>query len=248
MVSTTDCGAVGQYGGTCSTGTSQGDHVDIGATEGGGGQGSGGDGQSEAGGDSSGTGGDTQGIPNALNCRGIGVCVGELVVNPDQPPAPAVAISDLASFYPQKPSVAGEPNGWAVIGLDTNFVASATEHTASGTLLGQAATVRFRPEGFVWRYGDGDARTTAAGGATWKDLGVAEFTPTATSHVYDERGSYRVELTVEYSAQYRIGAGPWLGVAGTLRLSAPTSTVIAADAKTVLVQRNCAIDPRGPGC
>jgi hypothetical protein len=187
--------------------------------------------------------GDVSAPPAVDPCIAQGrVCAGGAVV------AVHVTVSDLASFYPQRPAVVGEPNGWAIAGLDTNFVSSAAVHTSPGSLAGQSASVRFIPSSFLWDYGDGVRATTSTGGATWKQLGVPEFTATATSHVYSAAGDYRVQLTVEYTAQYRIGAGPWQGVPGTLRLSAPTTTVVAAEAKTVLVQRDCAIEPRGPGC
>ena len=224
--------------GGCSTGSISGDHVDVGANGG-----SGGDDGSSASDDEASD--DTNAAaPAAGNpCPPGAACGGNIAVQ-----VQGVTMSALASFYPQKPTVFGEPNGWAIIGLDANFVSSAARHTASGSLVGQPATVRFTPVRFVWDYGDGARASTRTGGATWRSLGVPEFSPTPTSHVYTSGGSYGVTMIVEYSAQYRIGGGPWQDVPGTLSLPAPTFTVIAADAKTVLVQRNCQADPRGPGC
>ncbi|MGN6205384.1 hypothetical protein [Humibacter sp.] len=233
------CTAAEWAAGLCSTGSISGDHVDVGASGGSDGN-SGGNGASddEASDDTNAA------APAAGNpCPPGAACAGNIAVQ-----VQGVTMSALASFYPQKPTIFGEPNGWAIIGLDANFVSSAAQHTASGSLVGQPATVRFTPVRFLWDYGDGARVSTATGGATWRSLGVPEFSPTPTSHVYTAGGSYGVALTVEYSAQYRIGGGPWQDVPGTLRLSAPTFTVIAADAKTVLVQRNCQADPRGPGC
>ena len=234
-----DCGPVGQYGGTCSTGSIAGDHVDVGAHGGSDGS-AGGNGSDDEASDDTNAPTPPAGVP----CPAGIACGGNAVVQVQG----GVTMSALASFYPQKPTVSGEPNGWAIIGLDANFVSSAGRHTASGPLAGQPATVRFTPVRFEWDYGDGVHASTATGGATWRSLGVPEFSPTPTSHVYTAAGSYGVSLTVEYTAQYRIGGGPWRDVPGTLTLSAPTFTVIAADAKTVLVQRNCQADPRGPGC
>ena len=243
------CTPYDQSVGGCSTGTIADDHVDVGAS-------TGDDSDRPATGplpagddDAVAIAEDPVGERNATTCKGAGRC--EINLDDTEsppPPAPGVTMSDLASFYPQKPTVTGEPNGWAIIGLDTNFVSSAAVHKASGSLAGRSADVRFTPQRFLWDYGDGIRVTTTTGGSSWEQLGVPEFTATATSHVYSASGAYRVQLTVEYTAQYRIGAGPWQGVPGTLRVSAPTTTVIAADAKTVLVQRDCAVDPRGPGC
>lgn len=226
--------------GGCSTGSIADDHVDVGAHGGSDGSASGGNASDDEASDDTNAATPPAGVP----CPAGVACGGNAAVQVQG----GVTMSALASFYPQKPTVSGEPNGWAIIGLDANFVSSAGRHTASGPLAGQPATVRFAPVRFEWDYGDGVHASTATGGATWRSLGVPEFSPTLTSHVYTAAGSYGVSLTVEYTAQYRIGGGPWRDVPGTLTLSAPTFTVIAADAKTVLVQRNCQADPRGPGC
>lgn len=223
------CSTIGQVTGTCSTGSIAGDHVDVGAE------------------------------------AGAGTANGD--IDPDAPPTTpdprlcgaetgcragfdftSLTMSDLASFYPTKPGIASEPNGWAVVGLDTNFVSNAAAHAVSGRLLKLPASVRFTPTRFVWDYGDGYRRTTTTGGSTWKQLAVAEFTPTVTSHVYSTAGSYRVELAVAYTAQYRFDGAAWHDVPGTLTLRAPTETVVASGAATVLVQRDCRANPRGPGC
>lgn len=241
------CTAAEWSAGLCSTGTISGDHVDLGAATGSGSSDAGSDASQSS--DESATGDDeSPADTTGTTCKGVGKCDFRLGEAGIQQAGPGVVMSDLASFYPQKPTVTSEPNGWAVIGLDANFVSDASRHTASGSLLGRPASVRFTPVTFLWDYGDGTRGTTATGGRTWQQLGVPEFSPTPTSHVYTAEDTYGVTLTVEYVAQYSIASGPWQGVPGTLRLSAPTFTVIAADAKTVLVQRNCDTDPRGQGC
>jgi hypothetical protein len=243
------CTAAEWSAGLCSTGTISGDHVDLGASSGGGsGSGASDSGSNSAGDDAASGDEELPPTTTGTTCKGVGKCNFELGDTGIQVTGTTLAMSDLASFFPQRPTVASEPDGWAIIGLDTNFVSGAAQHTASGTLLGRPASVRFTPVSFLWDYGDGVRASTASGGRTWKQWGVPEFSPTPTSHIYSAGGSYDVRLTVEYTAQYSIASGPWLGVPGTLRLSAPTFTVVAADAKTVLVQRNCQADPQGPGC
>jgi hypothetical protein len=249
VTTTATCTTGEALAGTCSTGTISGDHVDLGASSGGGfGLGANDSGSSSARDDEESGDEELPPTTTGTTCKGVGKCNFDLGDTGIQVTGTTLAMSDLASFYPQRPTVASEPDGWAIIGLDTNFVSSAAQHTASGILLGRPASVRFTPVSFLWDYGDGVRASTASGGRTWKQWGVPEFSPTPTSHIYSAGGSYDVRLTVEYTAQYSIASGPWLGVPGTLRLSAPTFTVVAADAKTVLVQRNCQADPQGPGC
>lgn len=141
-----------------------------------------------------------------------------------------------------------EPNGWAVVGLDANFVAAAAVDVQSGALLGANADVRFTPGAFRWRYGDGATRTSAGGGGTWKQLGLAEFSPTETSHSYAATGTFTVHVSVSYSAEYRFANQDWQPIAGKLDVAARGFSIVVGDAKTVLVGRDCAANPFGPGC
>jgi hypothetical protein len=165
-----------------------------------------------------------------------------------KPGKPAVTLRDLASFHPAHPTSVSEPGGWAVTGLDANFVARAAPQVLNGTLLGRAAQVRFTPVRFHWAFGEGAERAADTPGATWKQLGLPEFSPTATSHVYRDAARFSVVLTVGYSPEYRLGNAAWQPVAGVLDLSAPPFTVIAGDAQTVLVGRDCVQNANGPGC
>ncbi len=141
-----------------------------------------------------------------------------------------------------------QPNGWAVIGLDTNFYSTGGAQIHAGQLLGQPADVRFTPVIWHWAYGDGSAKAAADPGGTWAALGVAEFGHTPGSHVYRERGSYTITLTIEYRAEYRYAGGPWVPIAGTLAVASNPLGVIAGAATTVLVDRDCRVNPVGPGC
>lgn len=165
------------------------------------------------------------------------------------PPSTGVTLNDVAAFRADPGTVATEPSGWAVIGLTMNAISTATAHTVDGTLLGQPATVRFTPVSWTWEYGDGGTATTSTGGGRWAALGVPEFDPTPTGHIYAARGSYTVSVTVDFLVEYRLGGGAWTRIPGTLPLPATAPTAIrAVGARTVLVAENCRENPRGPGC
>ena len=159
-----------------------------------------------------------------------------------------VTLADIAAFRPRADVDNMEPQGWTIVGLHTNFFADGGAHIVDGTLLGQSASVRFTPVAWRWDYGDGASASYPFPGAPWVAQGIAEFDPTGTSHVYREYGSYRIDLTVTYTAEYRFAGGPWLGIAGTLALPADPLSITVGDAKTVLVQRECTRNPAGPGC
>lgn len=136
-------------------------------------------------------------------------------------------------------------------GLDANILASGGSSTRTGELFGIPAEVRFTPVAYSFDYGDGSAPlSTATPGATWAALGLAEFEPTPTSHVYESAGTFTVTLLVDYAAEYRVGgAGAFTPIPGTLAIpSAPITIVVADSAATALVDRDCTANPRGPGC
>lgn len=166
------------------------------------------------------------------------------------PPTPptAVTLSDIASFAPTVGGNHMEPNGWIVVGLDTNFYSDRSTRVVDGTLLGFPASVRFTPLSWRWSYGDGSATTSATPGASWAAQNLAEFAPSPTSHVFATAGSYAIDLTVGYAAQYRFAGSDWVAIAGTLELPANRIIATANDASTVLVNRDCRQNPEGPGC
>lgn len=164
------------------------------------------------------------------------------------PATAPVTLDDIASFRPTVGTSMMEPNGWMVVGLPTNFYASTTAHVVDGTLLGFPASVRFTPVSWRWTYGDGSSRASATGGATWASLGLPEFEPTATSHVFGSPGTFTIQLTVSFTAEYRFGGPTWVPIAGTLAVPANSIVATAGDAQTVLVARDCVANPQGIGC
>ncbi len=165
----------------------------------------------------------------------------------DEPAAPAITIDDLAQFAPDPVANVGEPDNVGVAGMPTNFVAAASAHTRSGTLLGTPLSVRFTPVDYEFVHGDGTSATSSTGGQTWSALGQAPFTPTATSHVYRERGTYQAHVTVRYAAEVDLGGG-WFPVAGRLTIPGPAREIRIFEAHTALVAFTCEQRPWAPGC
>ena len=164
---------------------------------------------------------------------------------PPAPVAPAVVtydpidLADLASFSPQNISLSSQPVGWGLVGLPVNFIASASTHVVTGSLFGQSTEVRFTPRSFQWSFGDGQSATTALGGSRWDQLGLSEFSATATSHSYAQAGNFTTQVIVHYGVEYRIGGGAWTAVSGEVNRDATTSIVVVLNADTVLTAGDC---------
>ncbi|MFV0320456.1 MAG: PKD domain-containing protein, partial [Microbacterium sp.] len=160
---------------------------------------------------------------------------------------PTVSASDLASFVPAMPSLGGEPDGVGLVGAPTNVIAGSTEHDVHGSLFGRDVSVRFTPAAYRFDYGDGTSQTTTTGGASWSSLGQAQFTPTATSHVYRARGTYTVTVATLFDATVQWGSVR-IPVTGQVASTPAGYEVRIVEAHTALVDRNCIEDPNGVGC
>lgn len=164
-----------------------------------------------------------------------------------QPAMPAITLADIAQFSPEPVTTVAEPDNVGVAGMPVNFVAAASVHTRSGTLFGTPLSVRFTPVGYDFVHGDGTSATTTTGGRTWEELGQPPFTPTDTSHVYRERGTYQAHVSVRYRAEVDLGVG-WFPVDGELAIDGPVQEIHIFEAHTALVARTCAEQPGAPGC
>ncbi|WP_425841572.1 hypothetical protein [Microbacterium sp. PA5] len=156
-------------------------------------------------------------------------------------------LTDVASFAPRLAAPVPEPDGVGVAGLPLNVVTVARTHTRTGELFDMPVTVRFRPMSFTFDYGDGATRESPTGGFTWRQLGLAQFTATDTSHTYRERGEYVITSVVHFAADVDFGTG-WIPVDGLLAVPAGATTVEILEARTALVERTCHEDPNGIGC
>lgn len=166
------------------------------------------------------------------------------------PPTPArraITITDLERFAPASVRAATEPGNVGIAGMPTNFLAAATVQTQSGELFGSPLRVRFTPAGYDYTYGDGQSATKTAAGRTWKALGQAQFTPTRTSHIYRESGTYLADVDIRYTAEIDLGGG-WLAVTGQLTTDGAPQRIRILDATTALVAHTCDEDPSGTGC
>lgn len=162
-----------------------------------------------------------------------------------------ITAEDLASFHPAAPTLGGEPAGYGIAGLPTNLIAAASPQTIPGTLFDEDVLVRFEPAGYIVDYGDGTSTRTTTGGATWDALGLTQFSPTATSHVYAEPGTYTVTATVQYTASVfyvSFDWDTWWPVTGYITLTGAPYEVRVLEARTALVDHTCTETPAAPGC
>ncbi|MFJ4253859.1 hypothetical protein [Microbacterium sp. NPDC090003] len=163
------------------------------------------------------------------------------------PAAPTISITDLVTLTPATATPTADPSNVGIAGLPTNVVTTASVHTRTGTLFGAPLTARFTPVAYDFTYGDGTTARTTTPGAAWEHLGQPQFTPTATSHTYRDRGTYDTTVTIHYTAEIDLGTG-WIPLDGTLTIPGPIQPIRIYEAHTALVAHTCTEQPTAPGC
>lgn len=176
-------------------------------------------------------------------------CVDYIFQRPDEttPGTPTITITDLASFTPEPTTLTVEPGNAGIADMPANFLAEAPVHTQTGALFGIPLTVRFTPIAYDYTYGDGTTATVTSPGRSWADLGQAQFTPTPTSHVYADRGTYNADVDIRYMAEIDFGLG-WYPITGELTSDGPVQQIQIFEAHTALVAHTCTEKPTAPGC
>jgi hypothetical protein len=99
-------------------------------------------------------------------------------------------------------------NGRTLVNFETNFYTDAAPFDRTVTLLGQRVDLHIVPSGFGWRFGDGEALTTADAGAPYPDLRI--------THSYQRKGGVTPAVDTTYTATYRVNGGPWADVPGSV--------------------------------
>lgn len=167
--------------------------------------------------------------------------------SPAAPAPPTITITDLAQFAPPPTAASADPGNVGIADLPTNFIAAADVRTQTGELFGIPLTVRFSPAAYIYDYGDGSTMSTARAGRTWEELGQAQFTPTPTTHVYEERGNYVARVDVAYATEVDLGTG-WIPLPGQITTTGTPQQIRILEAHTALVAHTCTEDPQGGGC
>ena len=160
------------------------------------------------------------------------------------PEIPELNLADLRHFVPETPTISTEPSGWSVLGLPTNMLAGARQHTVTGVVLGWQVDVAFTPVHYLWSFGDGAQRDTVDAGSSWAARLAAEFSSTATSHIYERLGVFEARVSAYYRASYRFSGYPWRSVSGEISVaSAPVQVVISTFSRALVssfcVDRHC---------
>jgi len=124
------------------------------------------------------------------------------------------------------------PKGKTLIGLETIYSTKAEPFTRTLNLLGQSVELRIHASSYEWIHGDGTTQTTDWPGRPW-ERGTS--IDTYITHTYADTGPVHPQVSVTWSADYRVGNGPWQTVNGTVTRTSPSSDLQILEAKPQLV-------------
>ena len=117
------------------------------------------------------------------------------------------------------------PNGRTLVNVPTNVYVDAEAIVLPTQVLGFPVRVRATPSRYTWRFGDGQAMTTADGGGPYPHM--------TTTHTYTRPQTARVALSTVYTGEYSVAGGPFLPIDGTATVESPAAalTVLAAESR-----------------
>jgi hypothetical protein len=119
------------------------------------------------------------------------------------------------------------PNGRTLVNFDTNFYTEAAPLDRTIRLLGQRVDLRIWPSSYEWHFGDGEAIATESAGAPYPDLEI--------THSYTTKGQVGPAVDTTYAAEFRVNAGPWRPVPGTVTIPGDTVALEVVEATPTLV-------------
>ncbi|MCG7303725.1 hypothetical protein MHJ63_00265 [Pseudoglutamicibacter albus] len=107
-------------------------------------------------------------------------------------------------------------------------------------VLDENVTVELTPIKYRWKYGDGEARTSKTAGKMLPTRADVWEKETPTSHMYQKRGTFRVEATVTYTGKYSLDNGEtWDTIPGTLETQATPLDIRVWSMRSVNVSGPC---------
>ncbi len=112
--------------------------------------------------------------------------------------------------------------GFGYVNQHTNVFAEVSTQSFTESLLGIEVDIRAIPVEYRFNYGDGTTKTTSnPGGPAEQQVATGALdTETPTSHVYQDTGTYPVEVTTTFIGEYRLPGGAWTSISGSTSVPA----------------------------
>jgi hypothetical protein len=136
-------------------------------------------------------------------------------------------------------AVGTAPVGRTLINIQTLLWAATapTRDLGTPTITGHRVPIRVHFVHADWDFGDGTTGRTASPGKAYDraDPCTVPVCPDYQGHTFTETGMRVISVRVTWTAQYRIDAGAWQSIAGTITGPTGAATITVRQARGVLV-------------
>jgi hypothetical protein len=120
-----------------------------------------------------------------------------------------------------------QPAAKTLVNFDTIFWADPETVSLDLTILGQAVDVVATPQSYAWSFGDGSSTTTSTPGDPYPSGSII--------HRYeDAHVTVHPQVTVAYSARFRVNGGGWQQIDETVSTTGPAGSLRVAEATPLL--------------
>ena len=120
-----------------------------------------------------------------------------------------------------------QPAEKTLVNFDTIFWTTPETVTVDLTLLGQGVEVVATPQRYDWSFGDGTSATTETPGAPYPSRSI-------THRYLDAQVTVRPQMTVAYSARFRVNGGDWQQIDETVSTTGPLASLRVAEGTPLL--------------
>jgi hypothetical protein len=114
-----------------------------------------------------------------------------------------------------------------LVNFDTIFWTDPETVSLDLTILGQAVDVVATPVRYSWAFGDGSVMATSTPGNPYPSRSI-------THRYQDAKVTVHPQLTVAYSARFRVNGGGWQQIDETVSTTGPAGSLRVAEATPVL--------------
>ncbi len=140
---------------------------------------------------------------------------------------PGDVLSALRRIGLPRLEVEVQPAVKTLVNFDTIFWTDPETVSLDLTILGQAVDVVATPVRYSWAFGDGSVMATSTPGSPYPSRSI-------THRYQDAKVTVHPQLTVAYSARFRVNGGGWQQIDETVSTTGPAGSLRVAEATPVL--------------
>jgi hypothetical protein len=131
------------------------------------------------------------------------------------------------------------PGGTSLVNIQTiTWLATPADRTLPTVrLLGRQVQLRVHLARVAWDFGDQQQATSTGPGRAYTrtDPCTTQQCPGYFGHTYTRTGTVTITARVTWTGRYRVDAGPWQAIPGTVTAPAAAATLTLRQARAILV-------------